>query len=300
MGFTEKAILTTILYSDIFDFPLTKDELWQFLISKKSISKSSFEEGLAKLGRLIIYKDGYYCLIGKERNITKRKKNNSQVQKKTEIAIKATYYLSYIPTIRFIGLSGGLAMGDADKWDDIDLFLITQKHSLFTTRLFVLVLLELMNLRRKRSDKKASDKICVNLLIEETNLRWPISKRDIYTAREIVQVKPLFERKGTYKQFLTSNGWVEEFLPNSLKVDASIMGKTWKRNYYSLAGVSSILMSRPIELLMKKFQKRYIQLHQTTETVKDTVLAFHPKDYRSNVLTLLNLKLQQFGLLTKV
>lgn len=296
----EKAILLTLLYSDIFDFPLTKDELWKFLVSKSRISKKTFEEALLSLKLTITQKDGYYSLAGKGKNITRRKQYLSQVAQKKHIAKKAAYYLSYVPTIKFIGISGGLAIGDAERGDDIDLFLITKKHTLFVTRLFVLAILELMNLRRRRNEKNPNNKVCTNLIIEETRLRWPEKQRDIYTAHEIAQVLPLFEREEMYQKFLDSNSWIESFLPNCLSEKGEVIGKKWKRQYYSLSLISLLLASSPIERFVRNLQKRYMKRHQTTETVKENVLALHPNDYRSKIVSILNLKLKQFGLLTKI
>ena len=67
----QKAILTTLLYSDIFSFPLTKDELWKFLISEKKISREEFEKALLSLKKLIVYHQNFYCLSGREEIIVK-------------------------------------------------------------------------------------------------------------------------------------------------------------------------------------------------------------------------------------
>ena len=115
---SEKAILKTIHYSDIFNFPLAKDELWDFLIQDNEVSKPSFEEALANLSKEISYKDGFYCLAGNEMNIKKRKRNLSEARKKLHLAKKAAKLLSYIPTISLIGLSGGVAIGNVEKADD--------------------------------------------------------------------------------------------------------------------------------------------------------------------------------------
>ncbi len=62
----EKAIIKTLLYSDIFNFPLSKDELWQYLISSEKIDRNEFELALKNLLGDIRSKDGFYCLTGKE------------------------------------------------------------------------------------------------------------------------------------------------------------------------------------------------------------------------------------------
>ncbi len=291
----EIAIIKTLLYSDIFDFPLSKDELWQFLISRENILRDSFEYALKNLSGDISCKDGFYCLKSKEWCIKKRKAMLPEARKKLKIAKKAAYNLSYIPTVKFIGISGGLAAGNAEKTDDIDFFIITKKNTLFMTRLWVLAVLELMNLRRTRTGKNASNKICVNLLIDETRLKF--HKHDLYTAREIVQVKPLFEREDTYNTFLNKNKWVSNFFPNMTKQQL-YSGKRSK-NYNSLNALSNLLHLPPLPQLAKAIQIIYMKKHQTSEVISSHILAFHPNDYRPQTLKLLSKKLQQFGLLTK-
>lgn len=299
----EQSIIRTLLYSDIFNFPLSKEEVWQFLISKKKVSREAFETTLAELTsrhpKKVIRKDGYYCLSGNEKILKERKKNLSEVTKKMQIANKSAFYLSYIPTIYCIGISGGVAMGNVKPEDDIDFFIITKKHTLFVTRLWVLALLELLQLRRGRNEKNPANKICVNLLIEETALFWPAANQDLYTAHEIVQMKPLFERQEMYTKFLMANSWTKKFLPNATNYSAVIVGASWRRSYISLAIASFFLSLRPLEILIRKVQQFSINKYRTKETVLHNFLAFHPYDYRSQSLRLLRKKSQLLGLLTK-
>lgn len=297
----EQAILKTILYSDIFTFPLSKAEIWNFLISKKRISSESFEEALQRLitKKKVIEKYGYYCLAGKTKILFERKKHLPEVKKKLSIAHRAANYLSYIPTIYCIGISGGLAMGNVKESDDIDFFIITKKHTLFVTRLWILALLEFLQLRRSRNDKKTANKICVNLLIEETALAWHPSKRDLYTAHEIVQMKPLFERKQLYTKFLFANRWTQKFLPNAVLKNTPLPGHSWMRSYKSLAVISFLLSLYPFEILIRKLQQISINKYRTTEIITHNVLAFHPYDYGVYSLRILRKKSQLLGLLTK-
>jgi hypothetical protein len=290
---SEKAILKTILYSDIFNSPILESELWRFLISNRKITKEVFEKSSISLSSKIIHKDGMYCLAGKEESIARRKQNVSEVAKKLRLAKHAAYVLSHIPTVLFIGLSGGAAVGNVQEDDDVDFFIITKRNTLFITRFFILVLLEALGLRRKRNDPNPANKICANFLIDETALVWPTKSRDIYTAREIIQVKPLFERNGLYRKFLVSNGWVKEFFPNAVPYRVAFTEPT---NYFTITVFSRIMTLLPIELVMKVFQKSLIRRSRTREFVSNHVLAFHPHDYRRQTLKEFGKKLKAFGI----
>lgn len=294
----EKAILQTLAYSALFRFPLTKAELWQFLLTDIAITKDEFEAALKHMPKHVIHRGDYYTFTDNAASIEIRRKNMQELQKKLRIAKRAAYYLSYIPTIKLIGISGGVAIGKAEQADDIDFFIITKKHTIFMTRMWIHAILEMLNLRRKRLDVEAQDKICVNLLIDERQLAWPEGLRDVYTAHEIVHMKPLFERSDTYQAFLNHNLWVREFMPNAFEKLSSVFGSEWNRNYFTLRVMSALSTIRPFEKVAALLQKRRMKRYQTTETVTETLLAFHPYDYRAKTLADLNTKLRQLGLLT--
>src|SRR5690349_900789 len=122
----ERAILRTIIYSDIFNYPLTKEEIYKYLISEKPISKRSFDEELKKGTPLrgLAFMDGCYFKSNKKRLVNVRNRREKISQKKLLIVRSVCNILQFIPTISFIGISGGLAMENADEKDDIDLFII--------------------------------------------------------------------------------------------------------------------------------------------------------------------------------
>ena len=294
----KQAILKTLLYSDIFNFPLTKSEIWRFLISEAKISREDFEQNINNLPQEIIFKNGFYSLRGKEQNILERQKNFKEVQKKLLLAKKTAFFLSFIPTIQLIGISGGLALENAGKDDDVDFFIITQKNTLFMTRFWTIAILEWLKLRRNRTDKNPANKICVNFFIDESRLSWSVGKRDLYIAHEIAQMQPIFERNEAYHKFINNNEWIKKLLPNSGEQRVKIVGKNWQTNLYSLRFLSNFLLFIKFELMVKKMQKFYMRNHLTNETVTNRVLAFHPNDYRTKILNALRSKYDKIGLLT--
>lgn len=295
----ERAIVTTILYSDIFYFPLTSNELWKYLISDKKITRKAFADALSNLSDVVASRDGYYFLTGNESLVTRRKRQQAEVKKKLRIAKKAAYFLSHIPTIHFIGISGGLAMENVTKEDDIDLFLIVKKGTLFMTRFWVICMLEWLGMRRKRNEQFPADKICVNLLLDENRLSWPKKSRDLYLAHEIAQVQPLFERHNMFQRFMDSNQWIRALLPNSQDEKEVFLGNIRSTNYFVLQFLSYFIFLQPFEILLKKLQEHYMKKHRTIEVVSKNVLAFHPNDYRTEIISKLRLKCENLGLLTK-
>jgi hypothetical protein len=292
----QQAILTTVLYSDIFSFPLTKEELWKFLIARKKISRAEFEKSLRSLSKIIVSQNNYYCLSGREDSIAKRIRNIPEVEKKMHRAGLIAEKLSQIPSIVFIGISGGLAVGNAQQDDDIDLVIITKKNTLFVSRLLVLSLLQQLGVRRTRKQKDTADMICVNLLFDETALSWFGNFQDIYTAREIAQMVPIFERDNTYQKFLLANSWIESFLPNIALSSLQKQGVSKKRE----SRFSKLFLNLFFESLTRFLQMSMMKRHRSIETVSKHVLAFHPYDYRIKTLEQLKLKMHQLGLLTKI
>ncbi len=294
----QKAVLSTLLYSDIFDFPLTIEELWNNLIAKEKIDLSTLQKTLKTLSGVVSEKKGFYCLTGKENSIEKRIQRFKYADSKLKIAKNISRYLSYIPTIYFIGITGRLAHIDADEDDDIDMFFITRKNTMWVTRLLILAILELMNLRRKPNEVNAKNKICANLIIEETALHWPHEKRDIYTAHEIINMQPLFTRNNIYRKFLSSNNWISQFFPNTtVKEELPIK----KPRPYIVINAISLLITFPLtEFVVEKLQRIYMKKRITNETILSNFLAFHPHDYRQEILKNFNNKIKQYGLLTSI
>jgi hypothetical protein len=294
----EQAILRTILYSDIFSFVLTKEELWRFLQIEKKISRNSFEATLKVLEEeYLVSHDGYYCLRGRERSIAKRKRQQTEVAQKLEQAKAIARKIAAIPTILFIGISGGLAAGNVTKEDDIDLIIIVKENTLFLSRLSILGLLEKKGVRRKRSQKTAPDMICVNVLLDESALIWQKDKQDIYTAREIAQMIPLFERENTYKRFLIANKWMDHFLPH-WTADPILVRYHTESNVSKL--FSLLVQNEIVESLTRLLQISLMNKHQTKEIITNHFLALHPDDDRPKILEQFRLKQQELGLLTKI
>lgn len=284
----KKAVLQTLVYSDVFDYSLTKEEIWRFLIGQK-INKKDFYQELKSLVRSestpLGCRHNFYYLPGRQEIVGKRIEREKISRRKLKIAKKVAKWLSYIPTTLFVGVSGALSLKNSHKDDDIDLFIIASKNTLWLTRLMMVILLVLTGHYRKRNAKDVCDKICLNMLIDETSLQLPFKHRDLYGAHEVIQLMPIYVKNNIYNRFLQANKWVEKFLPNALDE----IKNEEKRSLFIIHNSLFVL-----EKLAKVLQLGFMKKHITTETVTENFLAFHPLDYRRKILNLYNQKIKKY------
>ena len=190
---------------------------------------------------------------------------------------RVTNFLKYIPSIKLVGVSGALAVANAKKDDDIDLFIVSRSKLVWTTRFFATLMVELIGVRRHPNEKEISDKICLNMFVDEDHLQIAKDERDLFSAHEVVQLKPLYDRDGTYSKFLKANNWVKEYLPNAITKDIRIRrcNGNKKRN---------LRLLNILEKLLCVIQLWYMRRHRTKEVIKDGIIRFHPKDARERIL----------------
>ncbi|KKR76572.1 MAG: hypothetical protein UU21_C0007G0035 [Candidatus Levybacteria bacterium GW2011_GWA2_40_8] len=285
----EEPILRTLLYSDIFDYPLTEGEVWKYLISDKNIEYADFSKAIKRINS-VVYRSGNYLHMEKRRSIfDKRHKRNSESELKLIFARKIIKKLSEIPSVMFVGISGSLSMLNSEKDHDIDLFVITKHKTIWTTRLLLISYLKILGLHRGKDDKKISNKFCLNMIIDDKNLRLPKEYRNIYTAHEITQLMPIVSRNKTYDKFLKSNKWVLKFLPNA---------------FHKIRGVKEIksaslfwfAIPKIAERIAGKIQTFLINKNKTNERIEEGFLAFHPRATDKKIMSKYRQKLIKYNL----
>jgi predicted nucleotidyltransferase len=264
------AVLRTIIYSDLFDYPLTEQEIRKFLIKK--IEPDNLRR-ILKNSKEIESCEGFYFIKGRQRIVSLRKKRQKESLLKIKKAKKIVKILSFIPSILLIGISGSVAVNNSKKEDDIDLFIVTSKNTLWTTRLLMILVLKTMGIYRKRNEPLPENKFCLNMFLSETSIGMKKDRRNLFTAREIAQLIPIFQRKKTYEKLIFKNGWINKFLPN-----VSGYLKISNENLPNRAESSINLVLAFFEKPAKVFQLSLIKRHITKETVSSNFIAFHPLD----------------------
>lgn len=256
--------ISSIIYHDVFDYPLTETELIRWSTGKKVDLKNT--------DRILFrHKSGHYYLDDKEGLVLKRLMHERASKKKIVLARKAAKLLSFIPSVQMVGLTGALAMNNASEESDIDLMIVTSKNSLWVTRILSYALLLTFGFKVRRfGQKNEKNKLCLNIWLDETSLGWR-GKKNIYTAHEISQTIPLFDR-GVYGKLISENEWIKEYWPNAVGFRGDSQ-KEAKKSIFSI-----------FENIARVFQFNYMSKKRTRETVGKKIALFHPTDWSEIVL----------------
>ena len=317
------SILATLAYHDIFDYPLTQEEIHRFLITKKA----TVGQVSATLRNLVKFKKigerrGFFFLRGRVHIIATRQKRQKYSKLKLKRSALYANLLKLIPTIKLVAISGALAMENSSKDDDIDFVIITSPHLLWTTRFLANLLLwpfkrsPLLNTSKVADSsnealaklrwtpsrwplrKSVADRACLNLFIDSQELK--IAPQNLYLAHEICQMKPIWDRNQTYSQFIKTNSWTLKFLPNwtsaiplrhprpSLPNHSLTTSLSHPREGEDLKSKNKSIVSGQlsiVERILRSFQLWYMRSKITTERIGDTQLFFHPQNREKWVLS---------------
>lgn len=288
----EKAILKTLAYADIFDYPLKEDEVWKWLIGKRGADSGYFKQALQRLVELgkIGSRAEYFFLPGRGHLVTVRRRRQKASRQKIELAKNASAKLKIIPWIRMVAVSGALAMENAREEDDIDLMIVTAADNLWLTRGLTIFLVELFGRRRRPADTEFADKICLNVFLDEAALKMEKENHDLYFAHEVAQVRVLWDR-GVYRRFIKENGWIADFLPN-WKAEGVKEAQEKAKPFLPLLNPLTSLLER----LAYASQRRYMAKRRTREVVTPKSAFFHPFDYRAHTLSQYQKRFKKLGI----
>lgn len=291
----EQAILKTVLYSDLFDYPLTSDEIAHYLIEVQADAES-VRQHLSQpiwLDGQIARVDRFITARGRESLIARRLDRASSSDRLWRRARRFVRVLAALPFVRMVGITGALAMNNSTAADDIDVLIVTAAHRVWLTRALSVALVYI--------GKIFGDTLCPNYVLSENALR--LETRTLFTAHEFTQMVPLYGLE-VYARMCRLNDWIDSLLPNATSpfrsepaVRAGPIGRSVKRmSEWLLSGrIGDRLEAWEMNRKLKKFQP---QLHQPDGNAlldRDHVKG-HFQDYGAPVTRLYKSKLKEFQL----
>lgn len=269
----EISVLKTLWYKQIFNCPMSLYEIKHFLVDQKIETREELKNTVNELFRknLIEFGSGKYYFKHLHDALNPARKSNSVELINTSKEIIKN--LSTIPWIKLISITGSVSALNANKNDDIDIFIIAEKNRVWLTRAFVVFMLKTM--KAYRSEKDYAGKICPNIIIDESKLEWPKHRQNIYTANEILMMRPVYNKHETYIKFLNSNAWLNQFFPNF----------TWDQNLNnSSKEIPQSKILNIAEWIIQQLQKLYMARKKTTEITKPKFIHFNKFDWSQKIL----------------
>jgi hypothetical protein len=211
-GAEDRAILRTVTYAALFQFPLSLAELERRLMDAPlDLAAIRRRLGGAFLRQRIGVTEGLVHPRGREAWISLRRERQERAEALLSLHRRALRLLGRFPFVRLVALSGGCAHGNATD-QDVDVFLVVKRGRAWCVFGALLLLAKAAGLRRT---------LCLNYIVDEDALALP--ERDVFTAAEIVGLRPLRGQEG-YTRFLRANAWVEERFPNFVREAAAAVG----------------------------------------------------------------------------
>ncbi len=267
-------VLKTLLYYDIFNYPLKSKEVFHFL-GTNSITEEHVRQTLDTLtNEILIYRfDNLYSLHPNETNIKRRVKGNNEAAKCLLVAQKKAKLISRFPFVRGVFASGSLSKGYMDEKSDIDFFIVTAPRRLWIARTLLVLY--------KRLFLGGSHKhFCVNYFVDEDHLE--IEEKNLFTATELATVLPLYGSE-QYSKLIETNDWLKGFFPNYVARSTENVPKS---NVTAFKKILETLMNacfaNKIESYFKSItMKRWRKLYETQYSKADFDIAFKSKAYAS-------------------
>ena len=293
----QKNIKIPLLFFDLYDYPLTAVEVWQWQFqNSQSLGSVKTElENMAKTG-ILDFKQSFYFLPGKEENVIKRLDRYNIADEKYKKLKVIGWFLSRCPYVKMMAVCNTLAYSNAEDDSDIDLFIVTAKNRIWLTRFWCIALLKLCRLQP--DPKNMKNKLCLSFFVTEDALdlknymlpekdNWP----DIYFLFWFITLYPVYDSGKVFEKLWQENSWVKDFFPEAkpaqvnkrreIGVNLICRGvKKFKEAVTSIMG-NKFYKNVQLKVLPKKLHE--LMNKDTRVIMNDKVLKFHDNDSREKI-----------------
>jgi hypothetical protein len=292
----DEQILRTLIYADIFHFPLTEREIHHFLIGAKA-APDDIRLVLADsplLQRHVHCVDGYFVLRGCEKDVAARQAHDRASDALLPAARQYGRLIAHLPFVRMVAITGALAMRNAShEYDDIDYLIVTKQGRVWLTRLLVVIIVRLAAFQKVA--------LCPNYVVSEAALEQ--TRCDLFIAHELAQMMPM-AGLALYRTMREINRWSDAWLPNAGDPFYAEPDATPQGIGLVLQRTAEVILNTPIGDMIerweyqRKLRKFAPQTQQPTSsaTIDGDQAKGHFNDHGLRILEQYEERLRAFGL----
>lgn len=292
MDSLEKSILKTVTYFDIFDYPLTRVELFKWLGTGGDGAGFYDLDQVLERCHALQHDSGFVFLKNRSDLFDIRQKRAAISERKFKRVLRVVKLFRFIPYLRMVAICNTLAYQNPKETSDIDLFVVARPGRIWTVRFCVALILKILQLRPGEAKK---DPICPSFFVTEDNLnleKIQLSGQDPYLKYWTAQVFPVFDPYRVSEGFFTENSWIKNYLPNVVfprpskrrRVEDSAFTKFVRKiQEFDVNGA----VGNFFESQLKKFQMKILPKKlkdmankDTRVVISDKMLKFHDDDRR--------------------
>ncbi len=280
----ELAILRTVLYSALFDYPLSLRQVRCSLLQSVQDEAAILHcyQSSPWLQELIDCRDGFFFPRGADHLLAKRRARERKSRAHLDAHRWLLNIICAVPYTRLVALSGSAAHLNLGRDADLDLFIITRGKQVWSVTVTILLLAKLFR-RRKLA--------CVNFVLSDERLE--LDQQDLFTANQIIHLRPL-TGAAVHARFLAANPFVAEFYPNFSPTDTEMTEHRESRVIEKIRrGLELLLWPGPSQLyeaLCRAAYSRYLRQRASSWQSPGEVrlqrdcLKLHTQSHRRSVL----------------
>jgi len=285
----QKSIFQTIAFFDLFDFPLTAEEIKEYLYKyDKPLHIKEIKGTLEEMETIEKIHD-YFVLKGRSKLVDMRKARKFIAEKFWGRVRQYGQYIVKVPFVKMVAVCNNLAYDNPNELSDIDLFIVIKKGRMWTARLLITLILHFFGVRRHKN--KIVGRFCLSFFVTPEAMKMEelsLKPKDPYLAYWTKLLMPIYGEE-TYKQFMTENEqWLKkEYGLNFENIENKKFTFHGQSNFKKIAEwILGGFIGNLIENILKKtFKKRTIQKSknlgpESNVVVTDKILKFHNHDKR--------------------
>lgn len=245
-----KNILKTVVYFDLFEYPLTAEQLFTFLpqnsVSVDDVKRTA--EALVSKNELQKADKYFFLPFRMKEIVVRRSREERQAERMMRFARLASHIIKRFPFVRAIFLTGSLSKNVVDPSGDIDFMIVTAPNRVWICRTMLTAFRKIFLFGSKKY-------FCTNYYVTTNSFAHP--RRNLYAAIEVVTTKAVWN-ESAFDEFQSSNRWTKKFLPNSRVEPDKRLLLSPSRSFFQRVS-ESILKIFPLDAL----DARLMEMHRT-------------------------------------